>query len=287
MFSLQRTVCSIGLVIVLSCFAYAQAEIPPSAIEGWRSMANAVETLQFKMQYTDKNESKNNEYYCATQGPLEKCEFGEHGKLASRVAIYNKRGFLLNKRDNGKWQLTNIRDPGDRIGQLQNVIVLAKRGFSLHGSATLLDVVLNPKFEVLSWRELTDGSRNIELKTRENTEHGWITSTLILQPDKRFRVLSASYDDGDSAPSVYISEYADESLLTEIVPTKHYLRGDEIEWNLISIDNKTLPESDFALSYYGLPDYIEPARGVNWWLWLLIASAILTLGVFWKTRNRS
>lgn len=283
----RLVICSFAIAVLSENTVFSQTKVPASAIEGWHEMAKAVERLQFTMRYSDKKEKISNEYSCSVQGSMEKCEFLNSDKLgrSEQVAIQNGRGFRLGRSGNGKWQLSGIHYPGDRIGQLQNAVALAKRGFSLHGSATLLDILENPGFNVLNWRELTDGSGNVEMQVRFNLNKS--AGTLVLQPDKRFRVLSVSLlDDGDPNPSLYVSEYKDDSLLTEVVPARHYFMEYEREWELVSISDRTLPESEFSLSHYGLPDYVEPSRRTNWWLWSFLVSIILMLGVFWKTRGR-
>lgn len=283
----RLVVCSFAIAVLSESTTFSQTTVPASAIEGWHEMAKAVETLQFTIRYSDKKEKISNEYFCSIQGSMEKCEFLISDQLgrSEQVAIQNGRGFRLSRSGNGKWQLSRIHSPGDRIGQLQNAVALAKRGFSLHGGATLLDILGNQGFNVLSWRELSDGSGNVEMKVRFNSNKS--AGTLVLQPDKRFRVLSVSLlDDGDANPSVYVNEYKDDSLLTEVVPARHYFKEYEREWELVSIFDRTLPSSEFSLSHYGLPDYHEPSRRTNWWLWGFLVSIILTLGVFWKTRGR-
>ncbi len=283
---LRLVICSLAIAVVSGNTVFSQTKIPASAIEGWQEMAKVVETIQFTMRYSDGKKSIIDESSCFIQGSMEKCEYLNSDK----VVIRNGRGFDLGRNSNGKWRLFGIHGTGDRMAQLQNSLSVAKVGFSLHGSATLLDILGNPEYSVPDWRELTDGSGNVEMQvlyTINNDLKTVYTAVLVLQPEKRFRVLSASYDDGDGKPSVYVSEYKDDSILAEVVPTRHYFKKYEREWVLLSISNKTLPESEFSISHYGLPEYIEPTRRTNWWLWLFLVSTLcMVIGVLWKRRGR-
>lgn len=266
--------------------SYGQATIPKAAVEGWQEMADAITTLQSTIVRNDPVEKVLEECVCSQQGDLRKCEFySGKNRTGYLVQIQNKRGFVL-ERKNSSWQLTSVRAPKEQIPQLGNAFVGPEMGFRLHGNATLSEIPGNTRFTVRTWREALDGSGNIETEIRDTKLQ--FTGVWTLDPTKRFRVMKLVLRDDDSAePTIYENEFSDESFLTEIVPSKRYNKTMGVEWTLLSIDNKTLPDSDFSLSYYGVPDFVEPAAEVNWWLWCMLAMFVITFVVFWKTRSKT
>ncbi|XZE18923.1 hypothetical protein SH449x_004230 [Pirellulaceae bacterium SH449] len=275
------------LVFAHSCCAFPRdTTIPQEAINAWQSMANEVSTVQFTIRYKNRTERIENLYSCSIQGSLKKCEIvqTDKGDKSEKVLIENTRGFVLGKGSSGKWRVMSINDPGVPIGQLSNSHYLAKAGFSLHGSSSLLEVPNNERFKVENWQPLGDSRELIESKIRDNMLHA--TITLTLQPEKRFRVVAWSATD-DESPEIArgIFEYADDSVFGEVVPIRQIAREGDLTWELISLTHKTLPEEEFNLSFYGLPDYVEPPASSNYWIWIFLVAVVVTLVVFWKTRR--
>lgn len=267
--------------------SYGQATIPKAAIEGWREMADGIANLQSSVLRDNPEEKVLEECVCSQQGDLRKCEFYSGKKrTAYMVAIQNNRGFTLEKNKNSSWQLTSVLAPKEQFPQLDNALLSLEMGFRLHGNATFLEVQGNKRFTVRSWRAAADGSGNVETEIRDSKLQ-W-TGIWTLDPKKRFRVLKLVLRDDDSSePALWENEYSDENKLTEFVPRKRYNRNQGIEWTLLAIDNKVLPKRDFSLSYYGVPDFVEPAAEVNWWLWCMLAMFVVTFVVFWKTRAKT
>jgi hypothetical protein len=275
----------------VSSFAFnarGQVEIPAEAIKGWQEMAQMLDPIQFTMSYNDLKEGTSVQYRCSIQNSKEKCEFlhrdkrGEH----EQVAIHNGHGFLLRRPSGSKWQLNSLYDPGEQIALLKNVVVLAKMGYSVHGSATLLEVPNNSRFKLEYFKNLEDGTGIVEARIRDELLSA--TAVFRLDPDKRFRVISSTHwDDGDPIPATYECEYSDQTPLGQVVPSRYFIDELQREWKLLSIAHERLPDSEFKLSHYGLPDFVEPSRVANWWLLLFLTAIVVTVFVFWKTRARS
>ena len=285
-----------SLVIVLinvfvlashSCRAFScQVTIPQEAINAWQSMANEVSTVQFTIRYKNRTEQIENLYSCSIQGTLKKCEIiqTDKGDKSEKVLIENTRGFVLGKGSSGRWRVMSIKDPGVPIPQLSNAHYLAKAGYSLHGSANLLDIPNNQRFNVESWQLLADNNNLVEFRVRDTTLK--TTFTLFLQPEKRYRVVEWSGQDDDSPrPARRTFQYADDSVYGEVVPLRVIARDGDLSWELISLAHKTLPEQEFQVSFYGLPDYVEPTQANNYWIWMFLVAVVVTLVVFWKTRR--
>jgi hypothetical protein len=279
------------IFISFGSVSLAQDLIPKEAIDGWREMSKIAEQVQFTFRMVDKNELTGKveaeEFACAIQGDKYKTEFinNKRGRW-DRVVLWNGNGFALGRNEGGGWQLKGIAEPGEIIPDLENTCSRAREGFELHGSATLLQVPDNKRFEVSYWRDSNDGSGNIETKIRDNELKCELR--LTLQPERRFRVLSAvGVDDGDPTEGHWVHEYSDKSILTEVIPSRTYLKNSDLQVTLLSIDNKLLPESDFMLSSYGIPDYVKPSNNTNWWLFFLLIAIVITAIVFWKTSSKN
>lgn len=278
---------NIFVLACLSCSAFSgQVTIPQEAIDAWQSMADEVSTVQFTIRYKNRTDQIENLYSCSIQGTLKKCEIiqTDKGDKSEKVLIENTRGFVLGKGSSGKWRVMSIKDPGVPIPQLSNAHYLAKAGYSLHGSVSLLDIPNNERFKVESWQTLADNRELIESKIRDLALRA--TITLTLQPEKRFRVIEwSAIDDGSPEIARGSFEYADDSVFGEIVPIRQIARNGDLTWELISLTHKTLPEHEFQLSFYGLPDYVEPPTRGNYWIWMFLVAVVVTLVVFWKIRR--
>jgi hypothetical protein len=249
-------------------------------------MANEDSTVQFTIRYKNRTEQIENLYSCSIQGTLKKCEIiqTDKGDKSEKVLIENTRGFVLGKGSSGKWRVMSIKDPGVPIPQLSNAYYLAKAGYSLHGSASLLDIPNNERFNVESWQIPADNNNLVELRVRDTMLS--TTITLMLQREKRFRVVKWSGQDDDSPkPALRSFEYADDPIFGGVVPLLATARDGDLTWELISIAHKTLPEQEFQLSFYGLPDFVEPPASSNYWIWMFLVAVVVTLVVFWKTRR--
>jgi hypothetical protein len=257
---------------------HSQVIIPKAATAGWREMAKAVETVQISSQYRDPTERVRQITDLFLQKGLQKCELSreeERGKKTSElVEIRNRHGFSLSTKGDNKWYLTRIYKPGDFMPKLRNATCCATAGFDVHGSATLLEVNGNPDLNVLYWRDADDESGEVEMRVHDNVLK--TTATLRLQPTKRFRVVSTVYTDEEDDEEVkYICEYKDDSLLTEVVPSRRYSTHKKVRGSseLLSISDRKLPVSEFSITHYGLPEYVEP--GVSkWWIWLGLATIV-------------
>lgn len=278
---------NIFVLASLSCSAFSgQVTIPQEAIDAWQSMADEVSTVQFTVRYKNRTERIENLYSCSIQGTLKKCEIiqTDKGDKSEKVLIENTRGFVLGKGSSGKWRVMSIKDPGVPIPELSNAHYLAKAGYSLHGSSSLLEIPSNERFKVESWHPTGDSLELIESKIRDNMLRA--TITLTLQPEKRFRVVAwAAIDDGSPSIAQGMFEYADDSFFGEVVPIRQIARDGDLTWELISLTHKTLPEEEFRLSFYGLPNYVEPPTRGNYWIWMFLVAVVVTLVVFWKTRR--
>jgi hypothetical protein len=286
-YSLVFVLINVFVLASHSCSAFSgEVTIPQEAIDAWQSMADDVSTVQFTIRYKNRTEQIENLYSCSVQGTLKKCEITQldKGDRFEKVLIQNLRGFELGKSKSGKWRVMSIKDPGVPIPQLSNAYYLAKAGYSLHGSASLLEVPNNERFNVESWQVPADNNNLVELRVRDTMLN--TTITLLLQPEKRFRVVKWSgQDDGSSKPALQSFEYADDSIFGGVVPLLATAREGDLTWELISIAHKTLPEQEFQLSFYGLPDYVEPPETNNYWIWMFLVAVVVTLVVFWKTRR--
>lgn len=285
--SLVVVVMKVCALVSLSCSAFSgEVTIPQEAINAWQSMADEISTVQFSIRYKNRTEKIENLYSCSIQGTLRKCEITQldKGDRFEKVLIQNRRGFEVGKSKSGKWRVMSMKDPGVPIPQLSNAHYLAKAGYSLHGSSSLLEVPNNERFRVESWQVLADNSSLVELRVRDTMLN--TTITLLLQPEKRFRVVKWSgQDDGSPEPALQSFEYADDSIFGGVVPLLATARDGDLTWELTSIAHKTLPEQEFQLSFYGLPDFVEPPASSNYWIWMFLVAVVVALVVFWKTRR--
>lgn len=285
--ALSRIVYAIVFVgmSMLQCFAdpLAEKQVPSEAISGWQSMADIVDPVQWTVQYLNGEDGVSEVQACAIQGDLRKCErWPMDVEMPLRQALlYNKRSFSLSESSQGKWQLSVVGRPGESEGMIQNLTFHARNGYALHGSALLVDTVHDSRFEVLGWKKV---GANVVYEVRDRSDG--LRSEMTLNPEKRFRVEFARYyDDGEPDPVDYFYEYSDDTLLGEVVPSRHYHHALQLEWRLLSITNERLPESEFRLSHYGLPDFQEPEPKLGLRLWLLLLAVIFAVVVFWKTKK--
>ncbi len=285
---LRLVLCTSFLAILVPRVVQGEQDIPQAAIDGWREMEVQAKTLQFAVEFSDAIVGIRKTYACSIQGDLKKCEITrvEGNESNKEVQIFNVRGFALGVNSNGKYRLAKIGAPGESLPVLQNLTVVGKFGFSFHGSALLREIPSMPNLRVKYWREPVGEFGYAEMQIRDDSDK--TTSTVTLDPKRRYRFISAVHvEDDDPEPAVWINEYSDVSLLTEIVPNKIYLKDYQREWNISSVSSDTLPESQFRLSHYGLPDFVEPKNTVNFWLLLMLISFVITIGVFWKTRSHT
>lgn len=270
------------LLVWMQSTAWGQAVIPPQAIEGWRQMQSMVDPIQLTVEFIQREENTLTHYVCAIQGDLMKCEERkiEGRSRVDEVSIFNRRVFYLSSEKAGKWGLRGMGQAGERPVGLDNLFHHVKEGFALHGSALLVDTVDSSKYDLLGWDETADRA------VFTVKDHSGVHCIMTLNPRKRYRVEAARYtDDDDPEFSDYVYEYSDDSLLTEIVPTRFYPKGLEREWRLLSIANERLPETEFRLSHYGLPDFQEPEPKLGLRMWFLLLAMTLAALVFWRTRK--
>ncbi len=262
------------------CADAANGQITDEMVAGWKEMEEITSRCQIVQQWEEN--SKKRYLRLVIQGDLMKAESlkaEDNGPgEAFSLTLKNRDGVYELQRIGDAWQLVEAAGPDERWPQVVAAYGTRRIGYQFTPSYSLLDVVENPsKFQVLESKQVDEGWL-LHIKGPVGEGGPDWTVKMLLDPDKRYRIKEAHFDDGITpGDSISRYEYSDDSLIGEVFPSRRYNvqsgRGSET----ISMDRAELPEEEFTLEYYGIPRYqvaMSRSGGARLWFWLLLAALL-------------
>lgn len=234
-----------------------------------------LDPLQF--EYSCELSDKLLVFRCSRQGELMKCEYINGTDTGNLVALKNSEGVYLLEKSDLAWQLSDAKRPTDFLPQLQRVESVPRIGFSLNANVTLLDVAKKPNQFILKKSQYVNDYHQLNLEYKLSDGKNEL-AIFKLEPRKRYRIISITYSELDgSDPATYSFSYSDDSLIGEVVPMYWDCKTARKSWKVNTIKQAPIPNAEYSLSYYGLPNYKEQ-NSVAFWLWGgVIATAVLVI----------
>jgi hypothetical protein len=267
--------------------------VPPAAIQSWKLAKERLSVFQIEYEHTS-NKVRGN-VYMAGQGVLLKMEMRHASEKGEKsIVLQNRHKYAINQR-NGVSQLNRVLQPDEHMPQLAGIAYAVHAGISFYGGPTLDEVVTSKNFSVVDWKDqVSYEGRNFAYCSVECVHHepkSCKSMEFWLNSHKNYRIEYAKaiqMRDGEPLRGSLRYSYSDREGLWDIVPEKRVVEwnstilGDHHESSVVTrASNQLLPEAEFSLSHYGLPDYSPPTSVARYW-WmagiLVIMAGILLFG---------